>query len=193
MSRTVADAIATRRAVRNYLPDDVSEEVLDRVVHQALEAPSAFNAQARDLVVVRDPEIRQALVDASGQRQFIDAPVVLVAVGRAEVLPEDAVEILPEQVRTTAEKFNSLKTPQELREAALRDAMLVAGFALVAAAGEGLATSPTTGWNEEKVKEAIGIGGRDDRVIALVIAMGHGAETPEHPGRHASRRVNERY
>ncbi|MBI8989792.1 nitroreductase family protein [Corynebacterium meridianum] len=193
MSRTVADAIATRRAVRNYLPDDVSEEVLDRVVYQALEAPSAFNAQARDLVVVRDPEIRQALVDASGQRQFIDAPVVLVAVGRAEVLPEDAVEILPEQVRTTAEKFNSLKTPQELREAALRDAMLVAGFALVAAAGEGLATSPTTGWNEEKVKEAIGIGGRDDRVIALVIAMGHGAETPGHPGRHASRRVNERY
>ncbi|MBV7293859.1 nitroreductase family protein [Corynebacterium sp. TAE3-ERU16] len=193
MSRTVADAIATRRAVRNYLPDDVSEEVLDRVVHQALEAPSAFNAQARDLVVIRDPEVRQALVDASGQRQFIDAPVVLVAVGRVEVLPEDAGEILPEQVRTTAEKFNSLKTPQELREAALRDAMLVAGFALVAAAGEGLATSPTTGWNEEKVKEAIGIGGRDDRVIALVIAMGHGAETPEHPGRHASRRVNERY
>ena len=193
MSRTVADAIATRRAVRNYLPDDVSEEVLDRVVYQALEAPSAFNAQARDLVVVRDPEVRQALVDASGQRQFIDAPVVLVAVGRAEVLPADAGEILPDPVRTTAEKFNSLKTPQELREAALRDAMLVAGFALIAAAGEGLATSPTTGWNEEKVKEAIGIGGRDDRAIALVIAMGHGAETPEHPGRHASRRVNERY
>ncbi|MCK7637264.1 nitroreductase family protein [Corynebacterium sp. P7202] len=193
MSRTVADAIATRRAVRNYLPDDVPEEALDRVVHQALEAPSAFNAQARDLVVIRDPEIRRALVDASGQRQFIDAPVVLVAVGRAEVLPEDAGEILPDPVRTMAEKFNSLKTPQELREAALRDAMLVAGFALVAAAGEGLATSPTTGWNEEKVKEAIGLGGRDDRVIALVIAMGHGADTPEHPGRHDSRRVNERY
>ncbi|MCX7543613.1 MULTISPECIES: nitroreductase family protein [Corynebacterium] len=193
MSRTVADAIATRRAVRNYLPDDISVEVLDRVVHQALEAPSAFNAQARDLVVIRDPEIRQALVDASGQRQFINAPVVLVAVGRVEVLPEDAEEILSGQARAMVKKFNSLKTPQELREAALRDAMLVAGFALVAAAGEGLATSPTTGWDEEKVKEAIGIGGRDDRVIALVIAMGYGADAPEHPGRHASRRVNERY
>ena len=37
------------------------------------------------------------------------------------------------------------KTPAELREAGMKDAMLVAGFALLAAQAEGLATSPTRG------------------------------------------------
>ena len=71
--------------------------------------------------------------------------------------------------------------------------MRLPGFLLVAAQAEGLATSPTTGWDEEKVKEAIGIGGRSDRSIALVVAAGYPDETPAHPGRAANRRVDDRY
>lgn len=41
MSLTVAEAISRRRANRNYLDKPISDEVLDRVVAQALEAPSA--------------------------------------------------------------------------------------------------------------------------------------------------------
>ena len=193
MSLTVSAAIATRRAVRKYTADDIAPEVLDRIVSQALEAPSAFNAQARDLVVVRDPAVKQGLFEASGQQQFLDAPVPLIAVGRANVLPDDAEEILPAPVIDIVKNFNGAKNPQELREAALRDAMLVASFALVAATAEGLATSPTTGWDEEKVKAAIGLEGREDRAIALVIAMGYGDEKPAHPGRSTSRRINDRY
>ena len=39
----------------------------------------------------------------------------------------------------------------------------------------------------------IGLGGREDRAIGLVVAMGHPAATAKHPGRQASRRVEERY
>ena len=60
---------------------------------------------------------------------------------------------------------------------------------MLAAQAEGLATSPTTGWDEEKVKEAIGLGGRDDRAIGLVTAVGYPAEFPAHPGRAADRLV----
>ncbi|VTQ81155.1 NADH dehydrogenase [Corynebacterium pseudotuberculosis] len=52
MSLTVAEAIANRRATRKYTEQEVSDVVLDAVVSQALQAPSAFNAQRADLVVV---------------------------------------------------------------------------------------------------------------------------------------------
>ena len=193
MSLSVYDAIATRRAVRNYTDKPVSEKVIEKIVTQALEAPSAFNAQARDLVVVRDQEIKNKLVAASGQPHFATAPVILVAVGRAEILPADATTFLPATLIPIIENFNGAKTPQQLREAALRDALLMAGFALLAATAEGLATGPATGWDEEKVKEALGIGGRDDRVIGLVMTLGYSAESPAHPGREQSRRINDHY
>ena len=193
MPLTVAAAIASRRATRKFEDKDIPADVLDRVVSHALEAPSSFNLQLRDLVVIRDPEVKQALFEASGQRQFVDAPVVLVTVARAETFPKDAEEILGAERKAVVAQWRDPKTPAELREAGMKDAMLVAGFALLAAQAEGLATSPTTGWDEEKVKEAIGLGGRDDRAIGLVTAVGYPAEFPAHPGRAADRLVIDRY
>lgn len=190
MSLSVSDAILRRRATRKYSDKEVLDEVLDRVIELALEAPSAFNLQLRDVVVVRDAAVKQALFDASKQRQFIDAPVVLVVVARAEALPTDAEEILSPERLEMVKGWQFAKSSAQLREAALKDAMLVAGFALLAAQGEGLATSPTTGWDEEKVKAAVGLSGRDDRAIAMVIALGYPGEEPAHPGRQSNRRVD---
>ena len=193
LSTDVYTAINNRRAIREYTTEPIAQEVLDRVVSAALEAPSAFNLQLRDVVVVRDPEVKQALTDSSQQPQFAAADTVLVFVARAETVPDDAAEILPADYLARVEEIKAAASPAALRENALKDAMLAAGFALVAASAEGLATSPTTGWDEEKVKEIIGLGGREDRAIGLVVAMGHPAATAKHPGRQASRRVEERY
>nr|WP_278763826.1 nitroreductase family protein [Corynebacterium argentoratense] len=193
LSTDVYTAINNRRAIREYTTEPIAQEVLDRVVSAALEAPSAFNLQLRDVVVVRDPEVKQALTDSSQQPQFAAADTVLVFVARAEAVPDDAAEILPADYLERVEEIKAAASPAALREIALKDAMLAAGFALVAASAEGLATSPTTGWDEEKVKEIIGLGGREDRAIGLVVAMGHPAATAKHPGRQASRRVEERY
>lgn len=186
-SMSVREAIDGRRAVRQYTAEIPSREAIDEVARLALEAPSAFNAQMRDLVVVTDPDTKQALYEASNQRQFLDAPVVFVAVARTVVDMDDATKILGEQRAQVLASFCSTMSPERLREAALKDAMLVAGFLLVAAQSVGLATSPTTGWDEEKVKEAIGLGGREDRAIGLVVAAGFPNETPSHPGREANR------
>ena len=129
MSLTVAEAIASRRATRKFEDKDIPADVLDRVVSHALEAPSSFNLQLRDLVVIRDPEVKQALFEASGQRQFVDAPVVLVTVARAETFPKDAEEILGAERKAVVAQWREPKTPAELREAGKKDAMHVAGFA----------------------------------------------------------------
>ncbi|WP_293818352.1 nitroreductase family protein [uncultured Corynebacterium sp.] len=193
MSLTVTEAISHRRATRKYRDQAIPSEVLDLVVNNALEAPSAFNAQMRDLVVVQDQAVKQAIFDASGQQQFLDAPVVFVIVGRSEVVPEDADEVLGAELTEKVRGFNASASAAKLREIGIRDAMLVAGFLLLAAQEQGLATSPTTGWNEEGVKKAIGLEGRDDRSIALVVAAGYADEEPAHPGRAENRRVDNHY
>ncbi|MGJ4050119.1 nitroreductase family protein [Corynebacterium macclintockiae] len=193
MALTVSESIAQRRATRQYKDSPIPDETLDLIVNNALEAPSAFNAQMRDLVVVRDQAVKQAIFDASGQQQFLDAPVVFVVVGRSEVVPEDAEEILGAELTEKVRGFNSSASAAKLREIGIRDAMLVAGFLLLAAQEQGLSTSPTTGWNEDGVKKAIGLEARDDRSIALVIAAGYADEHPEHPGRAINRRVDDKY
>lgn len=193
MTLTVTEAISNRRATRKYKNQAIPVEVLNRVVDNALEAPSAFNAQMRDLVVIQDEAVKQAIFDASGQQQFLDAPVVFVVVGRSEVVPEDAQEVLGAELTEKVRGFNGSASAAKLREIGIRDAMLVAGFLLLAAQEQGLATSPTTGWSEEGVKKAIGLEGRDDRSIALVVAAGYADEEPVHPGRAENRRVDNHY
>ncbi|BAU94431.1 hypothetical protein N24_0169 [Corynebacterium suranareeae] len=61
MTLSVAEAIKTRRATRRYTSEIPSDAVLDRIVNLALEAPSAFNAQQRDLVVVTDQRVKEKL------------------------------------------------------------------------------------------------------------------------------------
>lgn len=192
MSLSVKEAIESRRATRKYTDQPVPDEVLDRVVGLALQAPSAFNAQRADLVVIRDQAVKDGIFAASNQKQLRDAPVVLVAVARADQ-PTDLEQIMGAERAGYINNFFSKADPATLRETALKDAMLVASFALVAAQSEGLATSPTTGWDESKVLEAIGLGGRNDRAVGLVIGMGYPDEFPANPSREANRRVNDRY
>ncbi|WP_080792673.1 nitroreductase family protein [Corynebacterium pacaense] len=193
MTLSVAEAISSRRATRKYTDEVPSPELLDRVVSLALEAPSAFNAQQRDLVVVTDQDVKQKLFEASGQHQFLDAPVVFVTVARVENEPQDLADLIGPERAQHIGGFLITRSVEKAREATIKDATLLAAFVLIAAQGEGLATSPTTGWDEEKVKEAIGLGGREDRAIALVIAAGFPAEKPAHPGRSLDRRVNNHY
>ena len=53
------DAIAQRRAVRDYAPDAVDGTTLDALIHAAVQAPSAIDSQPWRFVVVR----QRALLD----------------------------------------------------------------------------------------------------------------------------------
>jgi len=76
----IFEAIESRRSVRQFDPDrQVTDEELDRILHSALMAPSAGNAQCWKFVVVRDVELRDRLATESGHQHFIkQAPLVIV-------------------------------------------------------------------------------------------------------------------
>ena len=59
----IFEALFTRRSIRKYTQEDVSDEDLNILLKAAMLAPSASNRQPWHFVVVRDPEVRASLVD----------------------------------------------------------------------------------------------------------------------------------
>lgn len=77
------DVVRTRRSVRQYRPDAIPDEVLERVLDAGRIAPSGNNRQPTRLIVVGDAEAKQKLVPMFHNQAFIAAaPLVIVACGR---------------------------------------------------------------------------------------------------------------
>lgn len=81
----VFEAIINRRSVRAFKQDPIPEELLNKVLEVARWAPSAGNLQARDYIIVRDPEIKKKLYEAALSQRFIEeAPLDLVVCANEE-------------------------------------------------------------------------------------------------------------
>lgn len=63
--------LARRRMVRNYDPDPVEPDALQRIAAAALRAPSAGNTQGVELVVVTDPDTRRSIADLAGEDEYV--------------------------------------------------------------------------------------------------------------------------
>ncbi len=79
----VIESIRTRRSIRHYLPDDISEHSLGTVLEAAHWAPSWANSQCIRFVVVRDKEIRSKLAASlrtgnPATEAMNQAPVIIV-------------------------------------------------------------------------------------------------------------------
>jgi nitroreductase len=65
------DVIRRRRMVRNYRPDPVPGETLDRIVDAGLRAPSAGNSQALGFVIITEPATRQAVAALAAEEEYV--------------------------------------------------------------------------------------------------------------------------
>jgi len=71
----VFEAIRKRKAVRTYTDRPVPDDVLDRVLRAALQAPTGSGSQAWSLLVVRDEATRLQVADlviAGGAKYFAE-------------------------------------------------------------------------------------------------------------------------
>jgi nitroreductase len=76
----VFEAIKSRRSVRAFSEERVSDEDLWKLLDAARMAPSAGNIQPWSFVVVRTSQIKGRLAEAALNQHFIEeAPVVVVA------------------------------------------------------------------------------------------------------------------
>lgn len=78
----IFEAIFTRRSIRKYTTEAVSDEDVEIILKAAMLAPSACNEQPWQFVVARDPEQRQKLSEVSPYTHMAaKAPVVIVVCG----------------------------------------------------------------------------------------------------------------
>ena len=67
------EVLRRRRMVRNYLPDPIEKEVLERVVQSARRAPSAGFSQGTAFVVVTEPALRMAIATSCQEPEYVAA------------------------------------------------------------------------------------------------------------------------
>ena len=89
------EAVASRRTIRDFLPEPVPPEVLDRCLDAARLAPSSSNLQPWEFVVIRDPEVRAAAnAICLDQLPAKSAPLLLALVTHRDTWRRNRDEIL---------------------------------------------------------------------------------------------------
>ena len=89
------EAVETRRTVRDFLPDAVPQEVLDRALDAARRAPSSSNLQPWEFVIIRNPEARRrANAICLDQMPAKTAPLLIALVTHRETWRRNRDEIL---------------------------------------------------------------------------------------------------
>jgi nitroreductase/predicted lactoylglutathione lyase len=153
------DLLRRRRSVRDFAPDAVDEDTLNRVVELARWAPSSYNRQAFYFKIVRDRETVEWLGDYKGDNSapIKQAPMAVAVVADTEVSP------LP-----------------------VEDGTLATHQFMLAAAWHGLGTCWIGHMNQDDVKERLDI--PNAHHLVTVTPLGRPAGPVSTPDRHAPER-----
>ncbi|MEE9592158.1 MAG: nitroreductase family protein [Thermoplasmata archaeon] len=165
----LSSAIGGRRSIREYRDQDVPEELVDRLLMAAIQAPSAGNRQSWEFVVVRDVERKEDLARAASDQEFLaKAPVILaVCADRAR----------------SAERYGARGADLYC----IQDCAAATQNLLLTAFSMGLGTCWVGAFDEGAVSKLLQLP-EDVRPLALV-PVGYPAEDPEAPPRFPMQRI----
>jgi len=151
----IIDEIVGRRAVRRYDDRRLPEDAFRRILEAGRLAPSARNAQDWRIVVVRDPALRDRLVEAASPHQawLKTAPVLLVACG-----------LDPDYVMRCGQPAYPI------------DLAIVLDHISLQAVAEGMGTCWIGSFYEGPAREVLGI---PDRIrLVQIMSLGYPLDTP---------------
>ncbi len=158
----VFGAIRQRQSIRTFQGREIEPAKLQAVLSAMNQAPSAGNLQAYQVWLVRDRAVREALVRAALEQEFIaQAPVVLV------------VCAVPARAAKYGERGETLY--------AVQDATIAVAYAQLAATALGLGTCWVGAFNEEQVAQAVHLP-PGQRAVAL-LPIGYPAENTRRTSR----------
>ena len=153
------EVVKARHSIRAFQKKPVEEEKIRRIIEVTHLAPSAGNLQAYEVVVVKDPMLKDKLARAALGEGFVsEAPVCFVFLAYPE---------------RSSKKYG--RRGAELY--CLQDATIAATCAMLAATALGLSSTWVGTFDEEAAARAVGAQ-KDKRAIAI-LPIGYAAETPE--------------
>ena len=147
----VKDAINQRRAYRSLEHVDITEKLVKDLAESAQLSPSCFNNQPWRYVFVYDNEMLSKMHEtlSGGNAWAKSAPLIIAVFSKLD--------------------FDCLIKE---REYFLFDCGMATAFIILRATELGLVAHPIAGFDEDKVKEVLGVP-EDRRVITLVIVGKH--------------------
>lgn len=73
------DLSLSRRSIRSFKPDNISDEYILSIIRSAVYAPSAGNCQPWHFYIINDKEIKQSIAEKACRQSFIStAPIIIV-------------------------------------------------------------------------------------------------------------------
>jgi len=154
----VFEAIKSRRSVRAFTSEPVSDAEVEKLIDAARWAPSAGNIQPWEFIVVRDPKTKRGLSEAALNQTFIEeAPVVIVVCAN---------------LLRSSQGYGS----RGINLYCLQDTAAATQNMLLAAQAMGLATCWIGAFQEEEARKVLNIPS-GVRPVAI-IPVGHAAEKP---------------
>lgn len=87
------EAIYTRRSIRDYTAEPVSEQIIRELIDAAIQAPTAVNAQPCTFCVVRDQSLLQTISREAKVHMLKTTPVGLMSHHFSEILNNSNFDI----------------------------------------------------------------------------------------------------
>ena len=144
------DVIKTRRSVRSFQKNGISDDVLERILEAARIAPSGNNRQPWRFVVVKDEQTKKKIARACYNQDFVaDAPVVLVC---------------------CSIKCSCAYEPW-LDDAGRCDTVIAIDHLILAARNEGIATCWIGAIHDKEVGKIVNV--PDDVDVVMVVPLGY--------------------
>jgi len=164
------DGIKGRRSVRNFLSDkDVPESILTRVLEAVQWAQSWANTQCWELVVVRNPETKQALQETLSKgnpatRAVVEAPIVVAMCGKLQ-----------------SAGYHKGQVTTKFGDWLLYDLGIATQNLCLAAHDVGLGTVVVGLFDHDKVRKILAL--PDGCEVVTLLPLGYPAKTPGAPKR----------
>ena len=158
------EVVKARHSIRAFTAKPI-EAKLQVILDAANRAPSAGNLQAYEIYAVAHRAVLVALADAAFGQEFIaQAPLALVFCANPR-----------RSARRYAQRGTSLYC--------IQDATIACAYAQLAATALGLASVWVGAFNDDAVREAIGVGA--DLLPVAILPIGHAGEEPHESSRRS--------
>ncbi|MEO0075389.1 MAG: nitroreductase family protein [candidate division WOR-3 bacterium] len=149
--------IKNRKSIRKYKPNPIAEDILNRILEAGRLAPSAKNIQPWKFIVIKDQNIKEKLVSACRNQEFIaQAPIVICAVALEKI---------------AWGKMGGYWSSYPV------DVAIALEHIILAATNEGLGTCWIGAFEENEVKHILAI--PDDVKVIALTPLGYPDQDPE--------------
>ena len=175
--------IQTRRSIRNFKPDPVSDKAIFDILEAARLAASGSNIQPWRFIIIRSPEMKEKLKTATIWQFALKAPVVIACctdLSALDTRPDRFAELIQAGVFENVEVNGEYAPPERNREQVLTYLNMNVGIAIthmmLKAVDLGLGTCWIGGFDPLKTKEILAL---DDNLhVVALLPIGYPERIP---------------